>query len=778
MKMYSRPRWDWPAAALIIAVVFTAAVRLDATGWTPNLGQVEALAVMGAILGMLLGLSNFKKYGIRRLIWAYSVAILPIYLSRIVTGEETAMGRIISLAGRLWASISLILEKKPVEDYIFFVTLMSILFWGIGIYSGYQLIRSRSILKVLTPSILPMVIIQYYDGYKAERIWGLAFYFFLGLLLTGRLNLLNSRDDWEKNDVVAGSDPEFDLNKYIVSVAAVIILAAWMIPSPGNIYPAAARAWREWNEPFENFRNQMDDVLAALNSGRLNTTTNEMYGSAMGLGRAAGNSSKTLFSVYAPQKDIPRFYWRMRAYDLYKNGTWEISYSQSNLFDPGQGDFIPIDLQKNSATEFTFIWQAGQSILLATPQQPVWVSRQGSVQITPRLDGQIDQLSWMVLPAIRSGDQYQVRATQPNPTQKELRESGSEYPEWVSEHYLQVPESNASAFKNLAEEITSGLPNNFDKAEAITKYLRQTITYSETIPAPPSKTDPLNWFLLNWRSGFCNYYASAEVLLLRSLSIPARMVVGFAEGKSEQNGVYNVRGIDAHAWPEAYFPGVGWVQFEPTTNQAAIFRPSGESGSTGLSGNTQPNPPGSIRDKAGIDRELDNFNGPATPAISTYWGLTRTQWVIISIVMIVIAGVFTWRVQRHKLSLASLSQKTPRALKAFYIHNNLKPPAWVEQWVRWSEVSSAERAFHAVNQSLSWMKQGQPGNITPMERAQLLKNLVPGASNDIDILVAALEETLFTRHQVDISNIMRASWRLRLLTVRAIIRKWLYGSSS
>jgi len=76
------------------------------------------------------------------------------------------------------------------------------------------------------------------------------------------------------------------------------------------------------------------------------------------------------------------------------------------------------------------------------------------------------------------------------------------------------------------------------------------------------------------KQGFCNYYATAEVILLRSVGIPARLAVGYAQGDNVDDPLlYTVRQRDAHAWPEVYFPGVGWVEFEPTASQPTLVRP-------------------------------------------------------------------------------------------------------------------------------------------------------------------------------------------------------------
>ena len=125
-------RLDWHSAALLIAVVFTVAVRLETTGWTPDLGYVESAAVLGTLLGLAVGLSNFNKSIWGLLLGLYTVFVVPFQVTRIITGEETELGRLASLFGRLLSSMDLLITGKRIEDYIFFVTLMSILFWFVG----------------------------------------------------------------------------------------------------------------------------------------------------------------------------------------------------------------------------------------------------------------------------------------------------------------------------------------------------------------------------------------------------------------------------------------------------------------------------------------------------------------------------------------------------------------------------------------------------------------------------------------------------------------------
>ena len=145
-----------------------------------------------------------------------------------------------------------------------------------------------------------------------------------------------------------------------------------------------------------------------------------------------------------------------------------------------------------------------------------------------------------------------------------LREADTGYPSWVTDRYLQLTPNFPTKVKELAEEITIGQDNPYDKAEAIRLYL-QNLPYSLDISVPPPGQDWVEHFLFTERRGYCQNYASAMITMLRSLGIPSRLAVGFAPGIYNQDrDVWVVLSRHYHAWPEVYFPEYGWVEFEPT----------------------------------------------------------------------------------------------------------------------------------------------------------------------------------------------------------------------
>ncbi len=148
------------------------------------------------------------------------------------------------------------------------------------------------------------------------------------------------------------------------------------------------------------------------------------------------------------------------------------------------------------------------------------------------------------------------------------RTSGSGYPREILDTYLQLPRALDPRIPDLARSITAPAGNSFDKAVAMESYLRDNFTYTLILKGKPGD-DPLAHFLFETRAGHCEYFASAMAIMLRTLGIPSREVNGFLPGEyNDVAGDYIVRASDAHSWVEAYFPGSGWVTFDPTPPSA------------------------------------------------------------------------------------------------------------------------------------------------------------------------------------------------------------------
>jgi hypothetical protein len=125
---------------------------------------------------------------------------------------------------------------------------------------------------------------------------------------------------------------------------------------------------------------------------------------------------------------------------------------------------------------------------------------------------------------------------------------------------------------SLARNLTATAPTRYDRAVAIEAYLRR-FEYTLDLPAPPPNRDVVDYFLFDLQKGYCDYFATSMVVLARAAGLPARLVTGYGSGIYDTDlNAYLVTEAEAHSWPEIFFPGYGWVEFEPTSGRLTIER--------------------------------------------------------------------------------------------------------------------------------------------------------------------------------------------------------------
>jgi transglutaminase-like putative cysteine protease len=158
---------------------------------------------------------------------------------------------------------------------------------------------------------------------------------------------------------------------------------------------------------------------------------------------------------------------------------------------------------------------------------------------------------------------YEAESILPSVIPQKLKAASGELPLTIRQLYLQLPVLD-NRIPELARQITANANNDYDRASAIERFLTTNYGYTLQLGTTVPK-DPLAYFLFERRAGHCEYFASAMAVMLRSLGIPSRVVNGFRTGEfNDVNAQYVVRGRNAHSWVEAYFPGYGWVSFDPT----------------------------------------------------------------------------------------------------------------------------------------------------------------------------------------------------------------------
>jgi transglutaminase-like putative cysteine protease len=227
-------------------------------------------------------------------------------------------------------------------------------------------------------------------------------------------------------------------------------------------------------------------------------------------------------------------------------------------------------------------------------------------------------------------------------------------------NYVDVPASeHEQEIRDLAAEVVQGAQTRYDQALALQTFFRDTSTFTYSTQVPPGESDDAVWDFLQHRTGYCVQFATSMTMMARTLGIPARLGVGFLPGQRGGGGEYEVTGRDSHAWPELYFPALGWVRFEPTPAQQTGPAPrwATPTGSTATPGFPVPGDaltPGAEPTPSAPVAPAPTLEGGGTTSASSDGA--GTPWLLAAAlaVVLVLGGAAAWLVLRRRTLVHTL----------------------------------------------------------------------------------------------------------------------------
>jgi transglutaminase-like putative cysteine protease len=338
-------------------------------------------------------------------------------------------------------------------------------------------------------------------------------------------------------------------------LSVMLLMVSWTLPS-GSIVQRVSDAWYSATGPWQEFQHHFDRLFAALNAP-------ERSGRGLNFGRTLAPRAafelgeSPVLAIVAPE---PR-YWRAASYDRY---TGQVFVSTEPNSAKAEADQVrPPDVEHYEARrdfEQRVQLLASQTSMVFAADAPTKVNLPSLYDYREVPD---DFVAVRLHAPLRRGDQYTVISSVSVATVNDLKGATEEYPAWT-QRYLRIPRSVPARVREEARRVTAGAPTAYDKAIALESYLRQ-FRYSTRVKQPPPDRDWVDYMLFESREGYCDYYAAAMAVMLRAVGVPARVASGFAPGERDASGEFIiVRESHAHSWTEAYFPGYGWMTFEPS----------------------------------------------------------------------------------------------------------------------------------------------------------------------------------------------------------------------
>ncbi|HUR23579.1 MAG TPA: transglutaminaseTgpA domain-containing protein [Acidimicrobiales bacterium] len=326
-------------------------------------------------------------------------------------------------------------------------------------------------------------------------------------------------------------------------------------------------------------------------------------------------------------------FWRGQTFDVWDGRRWTLSTERFRILSGEPPLTVPA--------------VPGEDKLLSGPGlvQTYYLEKAGpnvifGAQRVSRLhfpDRQVFQLSDGTLRAgvaLLEDAAYTVVSNRPPVTEQILRAADrdpSGIPPAIATRYLRLP-ALPDRVSALAEKVTASAPTVYDKVRALEAWMGRNTRYSLDIPSLPNGADAVERYLFEDRTGFCEQIATSLVVMMRHLGVPARLAVGYTPGQRNPfTGLYEVKGSDAHAWAEVWFPGIGWQSFDPTAKVPLA-------GDGGLS-----------RASSGIGSYLA-ARLPHPPA-----------WAIAALVVLVVVAVVAAAVVRIRAVLSRRRRRRPRS---------------------------------------------------------------------------------------------------------------------
>jgi len=770
MKKDSTRWWDIWVILLLLGALMAAAARLLVTHWTAHLAQVVFVILIAFVLGLVLGFSHHRTFMQVFYASSYGLVVITWLLAAIDTTSLIFRERFISVYHRLSDAFKLFMDNQEVYDPILFILFLLVIFWILGFISSLNLIRHGSIWGNILPVGAAILIINHYDLSNKSGGLLIAVYLFLALLFIGRITFLRRRKEWQKASIHLPAEAAGDISRIVIMTGTVLLFLAWLFPVVTKQDKSLSPTWRSIESSWIRIRERFSGALEGIQSGEKGEIV--LYADQFKLGTQTRGGENVLFVVEPNVRvvQVIRNYWYVRNYDRYQNGSW--SSTLDERVDVEAGNYLPVypEWESRSYSRFLITTSIPKQGSLIAPQYTFWVGRYTQVFTGDAVHPSRDVGYIRTVPPLQIGESYEVRAWLNAPTQKILRDASTIYPTWIQSRYLALPGGLDPRVADLAHTITADTTTSFDAALVVTQYLRENMTYKKEIESPPKGVDPVAWFLLDYKTGYCNYYASAEVLLLRSLGIPARVAVGYAEGKYLiDKGYYEVRGEDSHAWPEVYFTGWGWVPFEPTVSQPDIVLPTGEEVVAQDNGPlvNEPVTPGTQRFAAPKEfLEGDQGNGEVYIPLQN-----RLDWRYLAAILLGSLGIMVllWIIVFPRIRFDRVISWLQRWLEKI----GAPVPRQLERWRRYMAMTPIERAYLTLDWAFGVLHQEQDAAETPSEKLRRFKKAFPVAAQPAADLVEEFQCHQFSPRQADIHRANCLGWKIRWVIIKKQIRIWL-----
>jgi hypothetical protein len=523
------------SAILTFTSLGVAVWALEAAEWVNPLPSLLLTLALGVIGGAILAWNRLKGP------WAFALMILGGFAVAIIQSVVLFPAiEGLSVWSRWFAALT-----QPAGNSIAFIIFLVAVSWFAGSMGTWYAVRRRSGWPALVFGSL--IVTLNLVNLPRDFTFTLPLYLILGLVLVAQTR-------WSHGSGTSNS-PTAKVFAGL-GLCVVIVLGAFVLPE----------------SPAESFNLNVDggSLYSAIKHNTLNIFS--AVPSKVKTVRSSGQEAVS-FSAIPDQSDAIRFiinsptpgYFQTRNYDIYTSSGWSNGPLTNREIASGQAvsdavlpsKTVTIRYEVENAIKTDLILVNGQAVSFSIPvvarSLPGTSSGDIMAIVSPRL--------------LTTYQPYTVTAYLPTVTADDLFKSQDEYSQWLTQRYLQLPGSLPPSIPQLSQQLTRGYNSSYAKVLIIKRYL-QNLAYDINGADVLDGSDGVAYFLSS-RQGNCVNFASALVVLLRSAGVPARFCQGYLGTEVDDDKHLVIRGKDAHAWAEVYFPEYGWIIVEATPGRPA-----------------------------------------------------------------------------------------------------------------------------------------------------------------------------------------------------------------
>jgi len=567
--------------SLLVFLLTLAIAKSTVTAqWVPDIEIVPEVALAGAIVVGLLALMPIPwSVGIGLgMAMGPVVAGLAAWPALHATHQADTLG--LGLLHAWWVRT---LDGTAIVDSAFDLFLISWLMWVTGGWLSWCVLRWRRPLLGLVPGAAAFAtnILNFphdQNGYVLAVL-----VLTLALLLWS--NYTGAIANAALSRVRLTGDARWDFwESGLVAMAALIVLAIMLPPlsTVDRSVDVESSAFTSWAQLLQTLSHPGQIGTGGAGRGTTGFSADVLLNSSL------KRTHEVVFTYTLTGDFIGPHYFRGVDETVTSGGAWRYfdNGSERQAVPKGQVPVFGEDYAKLAVAGFKVRMispPAGNNDILFYPGRLYRASRD-TVAVETLVTGtggallNIDRLS-SVSPRTSNGN-YDVTVEYSTATDVDLQGASTVYPNWLTPYRTLPPNGYRSRgvlddIHKLALDVTAGTHNPYDAAVAIETFLRSDpFKYTLDPKRDPQGGDPIHFFLFNSYEGYCEFFATAMGDMLRSLGIPARLVSGFGPGTYDNaTNNYVVRSEDAHSWVEVYFPGYGWIEFEPTKDTNNTYFP-------------------------------------------------------------------------------------------------------------------------------------------------------------------------------------------------------------